>query len=255
MVNITGSTNEDLARRAKSGEPGGVVLCAEEQSAGRGRLMRQWQSPPSAGLAVSALLRPETPASTWGLLSLLSGVALAEALREDGGVRVGLKWPNDVLIGPLDNPRHPPPAGNAQNPLRKCAGILATGSPGAVVIGVGLNVTLTAEELPHDNATSLLLCGGNTDREALLIAFLRRFEHHYLAWMRHHGDAEASGVLEAWRRDSDTLGREVSVSYPDGSHIVGRAEDVNRDGQLVLKYDSELVNVSAGDIHHLRSRQ
>lgn len=246
MTEITDSTNADLLERAKAGAPAGVIWTAESQRQGRGRLDRSWSSPPRAGIAVSLLLRPTAPSHRWGLLSLLTAVALSETLSDTAGVVTSLKWPNDVLVA----------AHSAPTDARKCSGILATGGPEAVVMGIGLNVSLTRDELPRSDATSLLLADAATlDRTDILADFLTRFERHYVNWEHHRGDGEASGILPLWRSRSTTLGSQVSVTFPDGSHKVGLASDVNQDGQLVLKYDRKYETVSAGDITHLRPTQ
>src|SRR5882762_725474 len=120
----TGSTNADVAEAARAGAAEGLVVVAERQRAGRGRQGRQWESPPRAGLAVSVLLRPQTPTGRYGWLPLLAGVALVETVRRLGELDAVLKWPNDLLIAE-----------------RKCAGILAEAAAGAVVVGIGLNVS------------------------------------------------------------------------------------------------------------------
>src|ERR1039458_8162031 len=128
----TGSTNADLLAEARAGAAEGLVLVAETQTAGRGRLDRSWSSPPRAALTVSVLLRPvAVPPAARAWLPLLTGIAVAAALRARAGVTAGLKWPNDVLVAD-----------------RKIAGILAEAHGDAIVAGVGLNVTLTGAELP-----------------------------------------------------------------------------------------------------------
>ena len=132
VVDRTGSTNGDLLDRALGGAPEGVVLAAEEQSAGRGRMGRTWVSPPRAALTFSLLVRPATvPPARRGWLPLLTGVAVASAVTAVTGVQTRLKWPNDVLVGPA-----------------KLAGILAEAAGDAIVVGVGLNVSAEPGELP-----------------------------------------------------------------------------------------------------------
>lgn len=132
MVPQTGSTNADLLEAARAGAAEGLVLVAEEQTAGRGRLGRTWSAPAGAALTFSVLLRPAgVPPTRLGWLPLLTGVAVAAAVRAETGVPASLKWPNDVLVGE-----------------RKLAGILAEAHSDAVVVGVGLNVTLSRAELP-----------------------------------------------------------------------------------------------------------
>ncbi|NEC34038.1 biotin--[acetyl-CoA-carboxylase] ligase, partial [Streptomyces rubrogriseus] len=179
VVQRTGSTNSDLVARAAEGDLAeGVVLVAEEQSAARGRLDRQWTAPARSGLFFSVLLRPaEIPVARWGWLPLLTGVAVATGLSRAAGVDTALKWPNDLLVTVGDEER-------------KAGGILAerAGDDG-VVIGVGINVSLRADELPVPRAGSLALAGAvNTDRDPLLRGVLRSLEDWYGRWRSAGGD-------------------------------------------------------------------
>ena len=218
-----GSTNAVVAVRAAAGEPAGLVVVAEEQTAGRGRLDRTWVSPPRAGLTFSCLLRPDLPASAWPWLPLWGGVAVARALREQAGVDAVLKWPNDVLVGG-----------------RKVCGLLAeVPVEGALVLGVGLNVTTRAEELPHGGATSLRLEGaGTTDRDTVLRAVLRSLRA-----------VVAERSPDGYRALCSTLGAQVRLELPDGRSVVGRAEAVDDGGRLVV----DGVAHGAGDVVHLRT--
>src|SRR3954471_11364830 len=159
VLERAGSTNAVVAHRAAAGDPSGLVVVAERQLNGRGRLDRTWVSPARAGLTFSVLLRPTLPAAEWGWLPLLAGVAVAQGLQEHAKVDALLKWPNDVLVGG-----------------RKVAGLLAEAvAPGALVVGIGLNVTTTRDELPSEGATSLRLeDAATTDRDTLLRAMLRQ---------------------------------------------------------------------------------
>lgn len=246
----TGSTNADVAEAVQRGAPEGLVVVAEQQSAGRGRRDRQWVSPPRAGLTLSVLLRPgqrqeekgwaPAPAGAFGWLPLLAGVALLEAVQRVAEVEAALKWPNDLLVGDA-----------------KCAGILAEMVGDAVVVGIGLNVTTRAEELPETAglpATSLRVAGAqSTDREPLLRALLRGFAGWYAGWREAGGDAELSGLLAAYRRGCATIGRPVRVLLPGGEPLVGEATGVDADGQLVVRTaDGRENRVSAGDVLHVR---
>jgi len=243
----TGSTNADLAGLAREGTPEGFVLTADRQVQGRGRLGRDWTSPSGAGLAVSVLLRPTVPPARFGWLPLLAGVALADTVREVAGAEARLKWPNDLLAGPE---------------RRKSAGILAELVPGngsggtpAVVLGIGLNVTLNADELPRPDATSLALAGARTlDRTLLLAGLLDRLDRRYRAWTYVGGDPEASGLAPDYRAACATLGAEVRAELPDGGALTGRAEDVDDDGRLVIAHDGGRTAVAAADVVHLRPR-
>jgi BirA family biotin operon repressor/biotin-[acetyl-CoA-carboxylase] ligase len=204
-----------------------------------------WTSPPGAGLACSVLLRPAgVPATALGWLPLLTGLAVAQALAEDTGLDVGLKWPNDVLVGG-----------------RKLAGILAELAPGpAVVVGLGLNVSLGADELPVPWATSLALLGAPRTVAAVATTVLTRLDALERTWRAARGDAAAAGLLAAYRERCTTLGQDVRVHLgglepgegaPDD--LVGRAEDVDADGRLLVRTAAgALVPVVAGDVTHVR---
>ncbi|MDG4822842.1 biotin--[acetyl-CoA-carboxylase] ligase [Asanoa sp. WMMD1127] len=255
----TPSTNADVADAARSGVPEGLVEVTEWQTAGRGRLGRTWVSPPRAGLAVSVLLRPGAadperdwpalPPKAYAWLPLLAGVALAEAVIRlaelPDGVLPELKWPNDLLIGGA-----------------KCAGILAEGVPDgaggpAVVIGLGLNVTLRQEELPRSPtglpATSLRLAGAEvTDRDPLLRATLRGLATWYERFRLAGGDAAASGLRGAYLSRCATVGRQVRVLLPGGDEFAGEATGVDDTGRLVVRSPHGDRTVAAGDVLHLR---
>jgi BirA family transcriptional regulator, biotin operon repressor / biotin---[acetyl-CoA-carboxylase] ligase len=238
VVPVTGSTNADLLRR---GGAEGQVLVAEEQTAGRGRMGRSWVSQPGASLTFSVLLRPvSVPAARRGWLSLLTGVAVAAAVRDVSGVAAVLKWPNDVLAG-----------------SRKLAGILAEQSGDAVVIGIGLNVATPADALPVSSAglraTSLLVEGASVSREALLAGILRELERRYGAF-RDDPDPARVGLLTEYRALCATLGRTVRVELPGGSVLAGVAEDIDVDGRLLVASASGATSaaVSAGDVIHVR---
>lgn len=233
----TGSTNADVTTAARAGAPEGLVIAAEHQRAGRGRAGRSWSSPPGAGLWVSVLLRPgPVPATSWGWLPLLAGVALAETVTAEAAVGTALKWPNDLLI-----------AG------RKCAGILSEVAGEALVLGIGLNVTTSAAELPPGPATSLALAGSRTtDRSALLISLLRRIAGWYARWRADGGDADGCGLRPAYRRHCGTLGEPVRVLLPDRRELAGTAEDVDRTGRLVLRTGTGVEALAAGEVRHLR---
>lgn len=240
VVAETSSTNADLSRAAREDAPEGTAIVADHQSAGRGRLDRGWEFPPRSGLALSMLVRPDTvPASRWPWLPLLTGIAVYEALRTTVGVDTELKWPNDVLAGD-----------------RKLAGILVerteTPTGPAAVVGVGLNVSLSASELPVPTATSLMLEGASTlDRSVIVRSLMRTFEPIYRAWAAAEGDP-AEGMLESYVRRCSTVGRTVRVQLPDGSTFDGTAEAVNADGQLVVADGVSRRALSAGDVVHVR---
>jgi BirA family biotin operon repressor/biotin-[acetyl-CoA-carboxylase] ligase len=238
VVPEIGSTNAALLAAAAEDAPEGTVLVAEHQVSGRGRLDRVWTSPAGAGITVSFLLRPDVPSARRGWLPLLTGVALAEAVGEVPGVRASLKWPNDLLA-----------ADGA-----KLAGILAEAAGGAVVVGVGLNVSTRADELPETGTSLALTAGRPVDRSAVLLQFLRGFERRYLAWGATLGDPVSSGLARDYLAWCSTIGAHVVVTLPDGSTLEGVAESVDWDGRLVVRAAEGAVELASGDVRHLRGR-
>jgi BirA family biotin operon repressor/biotin-[acetyl-CoA-carboxylase] ligase len=241
VVAETGSTNSDLVAEAAAGAPAGTVLVAEEQTAGRGRLERSWTAPARSGIFLSVLLRPEVPKERWGWLPLLVGVAAGSALSGAAETEVRLKWPNDLLV-------------TVGGEERKLGGILAELAGDAVVVGVGLNVSLRAEELPVPTAGSLVLAGSTvSDREILLRAVLRTFAELYREWVAADGDPELSGLRAAYEAQCATLGRQVRVELPGDRVLLGEAVAVDRDGRLVVgDADGVTTAVGAGDVVHVR---
>ena len=255
----TGSTNADLIGRALAGEPEGLVLVAEQQDAGRGRLGRPWTAPARSALAVSVLLRPgepggpadpsipPVPAHRWSWLGLLAGLAAVDALRGPCELPAVLKWPNDVLVPLGDGPA-----------LGKVGGVLAEvapgGAPPAVVVGAGINVSQVAAELPRSPATSLRLAGSAcTDRDTVLRAYLRALSARYRDWRAAAGDPVASGLAAAYRLACVTIGQRVRVDLPSGEELAGLADGVDDEGRLLVSGDGAGSRaVAAGDVVHVR---
>lgn len=238
VLTMTASTNAEVVAAARDGAPEGLVIVAEEQLAGRGRMGRSWSAPPRSGVLLSFLLRPTVRVAAWPLLPLLAGLALAETVAGVGEIPdVRLKWPNDLLVDG-----------------KKLAGILTerTDAGGdAVVVGVGLNVTLRSDELPVDNATSLGLSGGTTDREILVKELLRAFARRYATWC--DDDGAPTSVLPAYRERCETIGRTVSLELPGGERVHGIATVVDDAGRLRVRADTgEERAWSAGDVTHVR---
>ncbi|KIZ14412.1 biotin--[acetyl-CoA-carboxylase] ligase [Streptomyces natalensis] len=243
VVAATGSTNSDLAARAAKGEvTEGAVLVAEEQSAGRGRLDRRWSAPPRSGLFFSVYLTPRVPMARWGWLPLLTGVATAAALARSAGVDTLLKWPNDLLV-------------TVDGEERKTGGILAERAGDGVVIGIGLNVSLRADELPVPTAGSLALAGARgTDRDPLLRAVLRSLEDWYARWQDAIGDPAASRLQETYAAGCATLGRTVRAELPGDAELLGEAVAIDGEGRLIVATEGGgRQPVAAGDIVHLRA--
>ena len=224
VLEQAGSTNALVADRARAGEDAGLVVVAEQQTQGRGRLDRTWVSPPRAGLTFSVLLRPQLAPADWPWLPLMSGVAVASALREQAEVEAVLKWPNDVLVDG-----------------RKVCGLLAEiAGPDAVVVGIGLNVTTRADELPHEGATSLQLSGAaTTDRDTLLRAVLRALRP---------ATSDLASSRGRYRELCATIGADVRVELPGREGVTGTASGVDDAGRLVV----DGVAYGAGDVVHVR---
>jgi len=239
VLETTTSTNAVAAERAREGAPEGLVVVAEHQTAGRGRLNRTWETPARSALTFSMVLRPEVAPADWPWLPLLTGHVVAKTLIA-AGYAAGVKWPNDVLIGD-----------------QKIAGILLerveTDTGPAAVVGVGLNVSLTAEEMPVPSGTSLLLASGAApERTALLVSLLRSLREAYDAWQA--GGAEATARLRSsYVAACVTIGREVRVEMPSGEPLTGRAAGVDASGRLVVAGASGETVVGAGDVVHVRA--
>jgi len=221
-----------VAERARAGAPEGLVVTAEHQTAGRGRLDRIWETPARSALTLSVLLRPRSSPGAWPWLPLLTGYAVASALRE-AAVQADLKWPNDVLIGG-----------------RKVAGILTerveTPTGPAVVAGIGINAGMTRAELPLETATSLAVEGAEADRTDLLSAVLRELRAQYDAFESGH----LAELRSAYLGRCATLGRNVRVDLPTGDVLIGLATGIDEGGRLVVAGPQGEVPVSAGDVVH-----
>ena len=237
----TASTNDVAARLAESGAEEGTTVVAEMQTAGRGRHGRVWFSPPGAGLYVSVIVRPGTaldnddnPAA---LLTLASGVAIAEAVRAVTGLPAEIKWPNDVLIGG-----------------RKLAGILAEAAVQAgalqfIVVGFGVNLQPAA--YPPELASRVTSIEAETmrpaDRALMLAEILAAIGERYADLRAGRFDA----ILSAWRRLASSLpGAQVEWDSPAGV-VRGRAEDIDRHGALLVRVGAKIERVVAGEVRWL----
>ncbi|GAB3714520.1 biotin--[acetyl-CoA-carboxylase] ligase [Mariniluteicoccus flavus] len=243
VVASSGSTNADLATLARAGAAHGSVLVTDSQTAGRGRFTRAWTTPPGVSVAMSVLVRPDVPVRRWSWLPLMTGVAVVRGVRATSGVAATLKWPNDVLVGD-----------------RKLCGLLAervdTPTEPAAVIGWGINVSMSTDELPVPTATSLLLEGAEVDKTALVGDVLEAFEAAYALWVD-----DPAALRAAYEAECGTLGREVRVMR-NVEGVVGRGADdvegtavgVDDDGALLVCNATGTQSFSAGDVLHLRPR-
>jgi BirA family biotin operon repressor/biotin-[acetyl-CoA-carboxylase] ligase len=220
------STNDLAAHAASSTSNEGLVVLAEEQSAGRGRRGRTWTAPPRSSILLSALLFPTGLLAEPAWLTALGAVAVAEVVSDWTGLEAAIKWPNDVRVGG-----------------RKVAGILVERGGGAV-IGIGLNANLTPDDFPDDlraSATSLrALLGDPVDRSELARDLIRRLDAHY-----DRSERLGAGALnDPWRDRSEHLGRSVRVSTPSGTAL-GRLDDLDlRDGLRLTAADGNTLRVA-----------
>jgi BirA family biotin operon repressor/biotin-[acetyl-CoA-carboxylase] ligase len=250
VADRTGSTNADLLEQVRTGAVGpGAVLIAAEQVSGRGRLTRSWSSPPAASVAVSAaVLCPTTLPVT--ILPLVAGLAVAQAVR-DLGAPAQLKWPNDVLIGErkccgilVETTR--PPAPHSTSRTQPVVRAIALEAPLVAVIGIGLNISQTRDQLPVDTATSLALEGVQASRETVVGTVLRRLDALVTDWL------SGGDILPSYRAWSATLGRRVAITLGD-SVVHGQAADVAQDGRLGVIIDGNFRYFAAGDVEQLRA--
>ena len=254
------STNVELAARFRAGAGPGLALVTEHQTAGRGRLDRSWLTPARCALTASFLVAADpVPVARWPWLPLLAGVAVVGAVRRccpSLPAEVGLKWPNDVLCA--GGPRDDEDPASASGQGRKLAGILLErvehGPGAAAVVGVGLNVSQTAAELPVPTATSLALEGVGSpeelDRTTLLLALGDELAARVAAWTAVGG--EPASVRSAYLALCRTVGRRVRVALPAGDTLEGEAVDVDDGGRLVLRTAAGEERVGAGDVLALR---
>lgn len=247
-----GSTNERLAALLEAGGhfPDFAVVGTDHQVAGRGRLDRAWSVPAGKALTCSFAVRvPEHAAGeVWGWLPVVTGLAVHNALAE-AGVASQIKWPNDVLVDG-----------------RKICGILArvvtTPTGPAVVIGTGINLTLTAADLrdggvPDGYATSVLLEGGDPDRDRFLTSLAEHLRTHVSAVVAAGAAATGTSAATAARAAMATLDSQVRVHLPGGRLLVGTAVGLDAQANLQVRPEgstgaAEPITVSAGDVVHVR---
>lgn len=226
------STQDLVARAARNSTSEGLVVIADEQTAGRGRLGRSWVAPAGTSVMFSVLWRPTAPDPT---LALAAGLAVAEGIEAATGLTISLKWPNDCLVGG-----------------RKVAGLLVetVGVPGGpsagVAVGVGCNVAwagIPKAERPGPNATALDLEGWDGMPAKLLLELLERLEARYRQWLA----TGFEGLLDHWVQRLSWMGREVELHLPDRV-VQGRLLGVRTDGRLQLEVGDQVMLVAAGDL-------
>lgn len=208
-----------------------TIVVADHQTAGRGRLDRTWETAPGGALTFSVVVDPGLVDHDWPLLPLAVALAVADGVRRSAGLQVEVKWPNDLLVGGA-----------------KFCGILLerVQPPGArplAIIGIGINVGLAAKDLPVATATSLAIAGSDVDRTEVFAAVVPA-----LATILDALKSDPIAVLERYRSECDTVGREVAVHLPDGEVLTGRATGLDRNGRLLVADRA----IGAGDVVHVR---
>jgi BirA family biotin operon repressor/biotin-[acetyl-CoA-carboxylase] ligase len=232
----TTSTSDVVEKLARDGVKEGVVVFAESQTKGRGRLGRKWTSPPGKGLWFSVLLRPDLRPQAVTQLTIASATALVRAIHSQTGLTPEIKWPNDILRNG-----------------KKLAGILTEMSGELdhvkhVILGIGVDVNLTARELPPDLrqlATSIQMeTGRDVDRAGLATAILRELDGDYTRIC----SGQFESVADEWERSCSTIGRNVVIQIGDRK-IQGRAESLDADGALLLRTQhGRLERIIGGDV-------
>jgi len=230
------STNAVCWELAARGEPEGTVVLADEQTGGRGRSGRTWDSPAGIGIWVSILLSPGLPVDRVAPLSVVTAISVADALRTITGVEIGVKWPNDLVAGG-----------------RKLGGVLVesgetVGDPvESAVVGIGIDVAQDEDDFPPElrgRATSIrILTGATPDRDALLAAILTQFEEDY----RRYVTGGFPAMRERWRTLSTTLGGSIEVES-GGERRSGKVVDISDGGALVIEAEGRREEIWHGDV-------
>jgi len=230
VIDETESTQNLL--RARNPMPGDLIT-AEYQSQGRGRLGRSFSAKKSTALLFSFYLEPKREQSEWGFLPLLIGMSVASSLQKiTSDSKFKCKWPNDILFNE-----------------KKIAGLLVETAGAGVIIGVGINVSTSREELPVTHASSILLeTGKDLNRNALLVEILADLSQSITEWEAGTMDLE---LIATYSKISATLGQRVMIELPGDRQLGGTAMGIDRSGALLLD-SGELVTV--GDVVHLASK-
>ncbi len=226
-----GSTNTRAAALAAEGCPEGVIVLARQQTAGRGRLGRAWISPPDAGIAFSVVLRPQLELSRLPLITLATGVAVAQAIEKSVGVRPGLKWVNDLTLSG-----------------KKLGGILAEMPGQALIIGIGINVRLEESELPPELKDKVewleRAMGRPIDPNLIVLELAHKLEAAYELLK----EGQTKKIISLWKDYSITLGQLIEATSNNQS-IKGRAVDIADSGALIVEDESgERTEIVAGEI-------
>jgi len=231
------STNDIALDLAGKGAKEGTVVVAERQTSGRGRLGRNWFSPAGYGIWTSIIFYPGFKPAELCRMNLILGVAIAQAIRNETGLKVELKWPNDIIVS-----------------KKKVGGILidmtaTMDKVKCLVAGIGINVNLSKKDFPlhlRETASSLNIEKENEiDRLSLFREVLREIDIYYLRFKKEG----FISIREKWLSYNETIGQYIKVNVPDGETIYGHATDIDTDGALVIRLENGILKkVMSGDV-------
>ncbi len=232
----TGSTNIEAKQFAEQGAPHGTLVIADTQTGGRGRRGHTWQSPSGSSIAMSLVMRPQIPPEKASMLTLVMGLAVADAIRSVSGMETQIKWPNDAVVN-----------------KKKVTGILTemSAEPGYiqyVVIGIGINVNSALEEFPEeirDMATSLKLeCGHQISRAQVITETMRYFEQYEAVFEK---TLDLSGLITHYNELLVNRDAQVRVLDPKGDYE-GISRGIDAEGNLLVEACGEVRKVNAGEV-------
>jgi len=233
------STNEVAKRLAQEGAPEGTIVIAESQRSGRGRRGKKWLSP-SGGVWMTIILRPDIPPSKAPQLTLVTGVAVAETMDQECRLDVGIKWPNDILIGE-----------------KKVCGILTEASANPhgleyVVVGIGIDLNVDVDNFPPELRKGATSLKQELEKEISGVKLVQQFLYNFETLYNDFKTGKFPEILTKWRRLSKTIGTYVEV-HKKGGIVRGEAVGVNREGVLILETDDgNLRKIISGECIHFK---
>ena len=228
-----GSTNDEALLAQQSAPDTWILVVADQQTTGRGRLGRDWVSPWGAGIAMTIAIPQSDLTAGSASYSLVAGLAMTDALASYG-VGAGLKWPNDIVVINSDS-----------GAMFKLGGILSQMSSQGIVVGVGVNIDLRPEELPIAQATSTWILGHQISREELIATFVKHVKKRLAQ--------NSLEFMSEYRAACVTIGLDVTVDLVNGTELSGNCCGVTDAGLLQVKFGDSVIDVATGDVHHVRA--